>query len=142
MLPAMPQRDTFHAAVRTALERDGWTITDDPLLLAVGIHKVYVDLGAERVIAATRGSERIAVEIKSFVGPSPVTDLERALGQYVLYRTALRRREPDRAMVLAVPRTAYEALLESELGRAAREDLGVVVMVFDPQEEIVWKWLR
>jgi hypothetical protein len=138
----MPQRDTFHAAVRTALERDGWTITDDPLLLAVGVHKVYVDLGAERLIAATRGSDRIAVEVKSFVGPSPVTDFERALGQYVLYRTALRRREPDRTMVLALPRIAYDALLESELGRAAREDIGLVVVVFDPMEETVWKWLR
>lgn len=65
----MRQRDTFHAAVRTALERDGWTITDDPLLLAVGVHKVYVDLGAERLLAATRAGERIAVEIKSFIGP-------------------------------------------------------------------------
>ena len=138
----MPQRDTFHATVRTALERDGWTITDDPLLLAIGIHKVYVDLGAERLIAATRGAERIAVEVKSFVGPSPVTDFERALGQYVLYRTALRRREPDRTMVLAIPRIAYDGLLESELGRAAREDIGLVVVVFDPMEETVWKWLR
>ncbi|MCC6555314.1 MAG: XisH family protein [Polyangiaceae bacterium] len=137
----MPQRDTFHTAVKTALERDGWTITDDPLLLAVGIHKVYVDLGAERLLAAARGSERIAVEIKSFVGPSPVSDFERALGQYVLYRTALRRREPERTMVLAMPRSAYDALLESELGRAAREDLELVVMVFDPLEEVIWKWL-
>ncbi len=137
----MPQRDTFHTAVKTALERDGWTIADDPLLLAVGIHKVYVDLGAERLLAAARGSERIAVEIKSFVGPSPVSDFERALGQYVLYRTALRRREPERTMVLAMPRSAYDALLESELGRAAREDLELVVMVFDPLEEVIWKWL-
>lgn len=137
----MPQRDTFHTAVKTALERDGWTITDDPLLLAVGIHKVYVDLGTERLLAAARGSERIAVEIKSFVGPSPVSDFERALGQYVLYRTALRRREPERTMVLAMPRSAYDALLESELGRAAREDLELVVMVFDPLEEVIWKWL-
>ena len=139
----MPQRDTFHSAVRTALERDGWTITDDPLLLAVGLHKVYVDLGAERLIAATRGTERIAVEVKSFVGPSPITDFERAIGQYVLYRTALRRREPDRTMVLAIPRIAHDTLLESgELRRAAREDIGLVVVVFDPMEETVWKWLR
>lgn len=71
-----------------------------------------------------------------------MTELERALGQYVLYRTALRRREPDRALVFAVPRIAYDALLESELGRAAREGIGLIVMVFDPLEEVIWKWLR
>lgn len=27
----MPKRDSFHEAVRTALEKEGWTITDDPL---------------------------------------------------------------------------------------------------------------
>ena len=58
------------------------------------------------------------------------------------FHAALRRREPDRTMVLAVPRIAYDSLLESELGRAAREDVGLIAMVFDPQEEAVWKWLR
>src|SRR5262245_2521131 len=76
----MPARDTTHAAVRVALERDGWTITADPFVLPVGLHNLYVDLAAERVLAAERGSERIAVESKSFVGRSEIADLEQALG--------------------------------------------------------------
>lgn len=65
----MPARDIFHDAVRTALEKDGWVITADPLILVVGIRSVFVDLGAEKLIAAERGTEKIAVEIKSFLAP-------------------------------------------------------------------------
>jgi XisH protein len=39
-----------------------------------------IDLGAEKLIAAERGSEKIAVEIKSFSGASFINDLENAWG--------------------------------------------------------------
>ena len=41
-------RDLFHDAVRHALEKDGWTITADPLKLEFGTVKALVDLGAEK----------------------------------------------------------------------------------------------
>lgn len=91
----MPQHDFHHGAVRRALEADGWTVTHDPYTLAIGNQNVFVDLGAERMLAATRGSERIAVEVKSFLGRSSVADLEQALGQYLLYRVLLTRQEYD-----------------------------------------------
>src|SRR5262249_49363569 len=72
----VPQRDAYHSAVRNALVKDAWTITHDPLTIPFGAHNVFVDLGAERIIAAERGSDRIAVEIKSFAGPSEVFDIE------------------------------------------------------------------
>lgn len=70
----MPALDTYHEAVKSALIKDGWTITHDPLRLAVGPRGVYIDLGAERLLAAERGTEMIAVEVKSFVGPSEIHD--------------------------------------------------------------------
>src|SRR5271170_7936218 len=85
---------------------DGWTVTHDPYTLAIGNQNVFVDLGAERMIAATRGSERIAVEVKSFLGRSSVADLEQALGQYLLYRVLLARQEPGRTLFLAAPLSA------------------------------------
>lgn len=53
--------------------------------------KLYVDLGAERLIAAEKNTEKIAVEIKSFTRPSALKDLEEALGQFVLYAQLLKR---------------------------------------------------
>lgn len=64
----MPAKDVYHSVVRLALEKDSWTITHDPLKLVLGRKKGYVDLGAEKVLAAQRGMRRIAVEIKSFLG--------------------------------------------------------------------------
>ncbi|MEQ8468419.1 MAG: element excision factor XisH family protein [Coleofasciculus sp. E1-EBD-02] len=50
----MPAKDLFHNTVRTALEKDGWRITDDPLFLKVDSLDFYVDLAAERMLAAEK----------------------------------------------------------------------------------------
>ena len=63
-------KDLFHDAVRNALIKDGWQITEDPLFLKIGGVELYIDLGAEKLIAAERNNEKIAVEIKSFINPS------------------------------------------------------------------------
>ncbi len=54
----MPVRDIYHDAVRRALIKDGWTITHDPLRLDWGGKDMYVDLGAERLLAAEKGEQR------------------------------------------------------------------------------------
>ncbi|MBO0861158.1 MAG: hypothetical protein J2P21_22265 [Chloracidobacterium sp.] len=65
----------MHDHVRRALENGGWTITDDPFGLKWGSATLQIDLGAERLIAAEKIDQNIAVEIKSFVGRSQVDDL-------------------------------------------------------------------
>ena len=71
----MPARDLYHDAVKRALQKDGWKITHDPLKLKMGRRDRYVDLGAERLLAAERRGEQIAVEVKSFIGAAPLHDL-------------------------------------------------------------------
>lgn len=108
-------KDKYHEAVRKALVKDGWTITHDPYTISAGSKEVYIDLGAERIIAAEKGIEKIAVEIKTFRSASDIYDFERAIGQYVLYHSALRRREPERVLYLAVHRMSSAARLPSRL---------------------------
>jgi hypothetical protein len=68
----MSAKDLYHETVKTALIKDGWTITDDhPLSLKIGNRNTAIDLGAEKIIAAERGTEKIAVEVKSFISPNP-----------------------------------------------------------------------
>src|SRR5437016_626979 len=98
----MPAKDIYHDSVKNALIKDGWTITHDPYVLIFGQKNVFVDLGAQRVLAAERGEEKIAVEIKSFQGASDIHDLELALGQYVFYRSLVGRFEAQRRLFLAV----------------------------------------
>src|SRR5438105_403644 len=97
----MPARNIHPTAVIQALQADGWTITHDPLLISYGDRRLFIDLGAERLtIGAERGSERIAVEIASFVADSPVRDLQEAVGQYVVYRALLAQPDPERTLSL------------------------------------------
>ncbi len=62
----MARLDKIHEIVKTALVKDGWVITDDPFAVQFEEFDLYVDLAAERVFAAERAGEKIAVEIKSF----------------------------------------------------------------------------
>ncbi len=92
----MPARDIFHDTVKRALKKEGWTITHDPLRLQWGRKDMYIDLGAERLVAAEKGGRKIAVEIKSFLGPSQMDELEKAIGQYLVYHDVLAMVEPER----------------------------------------------
>src|ERR1041385_2567473 len=112
----MPARDHLHDLVRKVLTSDGWTITHDPLHLTWGTRDVYPDLGAERFVGAQKGPIRVAVEIKSFIGPSPVHALEKAVGQFALYRAILARVEPDRELYLAVSDLVYSEIFEEDVG--------------------------
>lgn len=71
----MSKRDKYHDTVKQALINKGWTITHDPYLFQTD-PKLATDLGAERLLAAERGYECIAVEVKSFLRSSQVVDLE------------------------------------------------------------------
>ncbi|MCI0639233.1 MAG: hypothetical protein L0Y72_21310 [Gemmataceae bacterium] len=136
----MPARDTYHDAVRNALIKDGWTITDDPFKISWDDRNMYADLGAEQFLAAQRLNRRIAVEIKSFLGKSLLDDLEKALGQFTLYRTVLSRIEPDREMILALP---YDVavIFDEPLGRLLLESNLVRAFSFDPIEEVIVRWI-
>ncbi|MFM7713751.1 MAG: element excision factor XisH family protein, partial [Microcystis sp.] len=81
----MPAKDIFHDCVKHALIKDGWIVTDDPLSLKIGKKDLFIDLGAEKILIAEKENQKIAIEIKSFIGTSEVEDLKNALGQYVLY---------------------------------------------------------
>ena len=76
----MPARDAFHPVVKKALQKDGWVITHDPYSLQAGTLEFYIDLGAEKVIAAEKQGQKIAVEIKSFLSPSKITDFYSRFG--------------------------------------------------------------
>lgn len=137
----MPAKDLFHDCVRHALIHDGWTITHDPLRLTWGGKDLYVDLGAERLMAVEKSGQRIAVEIKSFVGDSEVNDLEKAVGQYVLYRAVLAQREPERELFLAVPELIIRDVFDQSLGELLLKDQSIRVLGFDPQTEVITRWI-
>lgn len=137
----MPARDTYHPVVVRILQKDGWIITHDPYRIPVGHKNLFIDLGAEKVIAAEREGKQIAVEIKGFEGQSEVHDLEEALGQYLLYLPFLRAQEPSRHLYLAIPREAFENLFEEPLGRGVLAEYSLRLLVFNPDAEESVRWI-
>ncbi len=138
----MAARDRFHEAVKLALQKENWVITDDPLRLETGGVKFEIDLGAERLLAAERAGEKIAVEIKTFLGDSPITDYHAALGQFLNYRLALEIKEPDRQLYLAVPVAVHEAFFQREFLQISVERYQVNRIVYDPVNEVIVQWIN
>jgi XisH protein len=122
------------------LESDGWVITHDPLHLRWGVRDMYVDLGAERLLAAEKAERKIAVEIESFSGPSPIDDLEKAIGQFTLYHDVLASVEPARVLYLAVSEAVYLDVFEEPVGQLLLERGRVKLLVFSTETEVIRQW--
>ncbi len=137
----MPAKDIYHETVKNALIKDGWLITHDPLVLRWGTIDVYVDLGAEQLLAAEKRGQKIAVEIKSFVGRSDVDDLEKALGQYLLYHDILAQREPDRILYLAVHEDVWLGIFAEPIGKLLLDNQRIKLLVFDRRAEVLLRWI-
>ncbi len=136
----MPQRDFHHDAVKQALITDGWTVTHDPYTIAYGMRRGFVDLAAERLMAAEKNGQTIAVEVKSFVGASTVTQMEQALGQYLLYRSWLARTDPHRRLFLAIDQGVEHEVFTDISGRVLIEDYGLNLLIFDVTAQRILQW--
>jgi hypothetical protein len=139
---SMARKDMFHEAVRTGLEKEKWTITHDPYVLMFGEQKLQVDLGAEMPVAAERAGRKIAVEIKSFISASAVTDLYAAIGQYMVYRSLMQKSEPERTLYLAIPNDAFYEVFDPAHGRDLRQELEIRLMVYEAEEETILQWIE
>lgn len=138
----MPRKDFYHEIVRLALEKDHWTITDDPLELTIGGVELYADLGAERLIAAEKGTEKIAIEIKSFISESPVSDFHKALGQYESYKLSLSEIDPNRQVWLAIPHEAWKNFFQRPFIQKAISHYGISLVIFDLVNIQLEKWIN
>lgn len=138
----MPAKDVFHKAVRHALEKDGWTITHDALLLRYELGNLYIDLGAEKVLAAEQNGQKIAVEIKSFVQNSAISEFYTALGQFISYRTLLQDQYSEHILYLAVPVDTYTSFFNTQLAQNIISSQQLKLIVYKPQQEVIERWLN
>ncbi|MTJ15229.1 fatty-acid oxidation protein subunit alpha [Anabaena sp. UHCC 0187] len=134
-------KDLFHQAVKQALIKNGWTITSDPLIIRIERVKLEIDLAAEKVFAAEKDEQKIAVEVKSFINPSAISDFHNALGQFLNYRLALEMTEPKRILYLAVPIDIFNTFFQERFTQAAILQYAIKIIAYEPNTEeiIVWK---
>jgi hypothetical protein len=137
----MPRRDFFHQPIRAALEKADWTITADPFRVIWEGKTFLPDLAAERVFAAEKGTEKIAVEIKSFLGDFNFEFYE-ALGQYDSYRFALADFEPDRAVILAVALAVFQEYFDQPFVQRLIELKEISLLVIDIENQTIDQWIN
>lgn len=136
-------KEVFHQKVKNALIKDGWIITHDPLTIRISeAVKLQIDLAAESAIAAERDSEKIAVEIKSFVGDSDISAFHTALGQYLNYCQALEEQEAERIVYLAIPVETYQDFFQLPFIQRAIRRYQVKLIIYDPKQEEIKQWIN
>lgn len=137
-------KDIYHQQVRAALIKDGWTITHDPLAVENKGEKMdyEIDLGAEKLIGAERGTEKIAVEVKSFLKASLTHEFHGILGQYIVYEEALEYLESDRILYLAIPDFAFTRIKDYPFLSYLLVKKNVKYLVFDKNQSIILSWKK
>ncbi|MFN4254244.1 MAG: element excision factor XisH family protein [Saprospiraceae bacterium] len=135
-------RDLLHDSLREALIKDNWKITHDPYRISIEDVGYEVDLGAEKLIAATNGADKILVEVKSFRGQSLTYEFHRALGQFNSYIVPLLEKDPERTLFLAVPMEVFNSFFQKMLIQKTLEFYHVKILVFDPSQNVIVQWIK
>jgi len=138
----MSRRDDLHFPLRRTLEKDGWKITSDPLILVLGQTLLKADLGAEKLFTAEKEGRKIAVEIKDFDASSVISELEKTMGQLQLYQWALEEQEPERQLFLAISQTVYVKHFQKQIFQIAIQRNKINLLIYAPDQEVIIQWIQ
>jgi XisH protein len=134
-------RDLFHDLVKQALINDVWTVTHDPYPLHTRKEgSLSTDLGAERIIFAETRSQKIAVEVKSFIHISILHDFLLAVGQFYVYNKLILKSNADRILYVALPDFVYNRIIKYDWAREVIEDLNMKFILYDTNLKSIVAW--
>lgn len=137
----MSRRDDLHLSLRHTLEKEGWIITDDPLILTLEKILLKADLGAEKFFAAEKENRKIAIEIKDFDSLSVISELEKNIGQLQLYQWALEEQEPERQLFLGISQAVYLKHFQKTIFQIVIKRNKINLIVYDSKKEIILQWI-
>ena len=137
----MSRRDGLHDVLRKTLEKDGWNVTDDPLVLVLEKTLLKADLGAEKFFGAEREGRKIAIEVKDFESNSVISELEKTMGQLQLYQWALKSQEPESQLFLAIPQAVYVRHFQKPIFQMVLQRNKINLLVYEPSQEAVLQWI-
>lgn len=136
-------KDIYHEHVKEALVKDGWIITHDPYYLDIdNPAPLEIDLGAERLISADKGSEKIVVEVKSFLNRSLTYDFHTAYGQFRIYRRGILKTDSERILFLAMAKDVYIEIQQRTFYMELIEDEKIFLLVFNPLNKTIESWIK
>ncbi len=71
-----------------------------------------------------------------------IYELHQAVGQFINYRIALRKRSPTRILYLAVPDIIYDGIFSTQFGREIISEAHLEILVYDVPEERIVQWIE
>jgi XisH protein len=136
-------KDIYHNLVKEALQKEGWKVTHDPFYLSLDVlhRRVSADLGAEKYLIAEKGIRKILVEVKSFITASNINELHHSIGQYNFYALLLSEQDPSRIPYLAMPKDAYDELIQEPVIQRFLERYQVKIITYDVDKPIIYEWI-
>ncbi len=135
-------KDFYHENVKEALKKDGWLITHDPYPMKVDDIGYEIDFGAEPLIAAEKEETKIAVEVKSFVGPSTVNEFHKAVGQFNDYYVALEINDPNRVLFLAIPEGIWFRFFQKPVIQKSLDRIQAKIVVYNQHKNEIVQWIK
>lgn len=138
----MPRKDRIHDAVKKALIKDGWTITDDPFRIHYEDADVYADLRVEKLDNEASAHRALIIEIKSFLDPSAIHNLGTAIGQIVTYRSLLKVIAPQDTLYLAIDSGIYRSQFQRKSFQLVMQDNRIPLVVVALEEEEIVTWIN
>jgi XisH protein len=136
-------RDLLHSNVKEALIKEGWDITKDPLRIPIDGTYLEIDMAAEIIFGADKGGEKIAIEVKSFLKKSFMTNFHEAIGQYLDYVSALEDFDAQRVVFLAIPLYAYNnVIFQGRFIQKRLKEEEAKLIIFDPIKNEIVKWIE
>lgn len=137
----MAEIDVCEPQIIHALEKDGWTIRNKPFMIRTDRRSMLADLRVQRTLNG-RSEQIIIVEVKCFTNPKvDLPELYTAIGQYEIYRAALRKEQSAPPLYLALPDTAYNRLMNDSAFRNALEGANIKMLIVDIEKEEVVRWI-
>jgi len=114
--------------------------TDDPLFIEFGGIDLFVDIGAEKIVAAHKNGKKNCCRNQEFIGLSLISEFHKALGQYINYREALKIEEPTRKLYLAIPSDIYNNFFSLELIKLVSKNNKLSLIIYNVEQEVIIKW--
>ena len=116
-------------------------MTHDPYPIQLPDRKnLSVDLAAEKIIEAEKGSEKIAVEVKSFLSDSFMRDFYEAYGQYSFYRDFIHEQEAARTPFLAIEENVYNNNFRGQSISSFCQRHEIKIIIFNASLKTIVKW--
>jgi hypothetical protein len=71
----MPTENNLHFSVQCTLEKDGWNITDNTLVLVLEKILLKADIGVEKFFIANKENQKIVVRVTHLDAPPLISEL-------------------------------------------------------------------